>query len=156
MIGYNFPAAQILTEIASSSSSLPLHNIEAGFGYNSLDSQKLFQDPPPFPSLPEVLVNNFSVSSSSSREASISSLPVEENYIAWSGNGGSEFDNILMDFSCGSSHYDLLMSTTGYGFPEKADHEAAPLNPVNFGNYPTLVAAADNKAQGVYQYCHIR
>ncbi|XP_068649312.1 transcription factor RAX1-like [Aristolochia californica] len=148
---YNFSAQ--VPEIASS-----LPPIEAGFNYN-FDSQKLFQDPSPFalsgPSeVSEIssCANNFSISSSS-QEASLSaspSLPVEDNnYIAWCGNAPSEFDNIWMEFGYGS-HYDLL---SGYGFPEKTA-EATP-NPVNFG-YPSLLAKADKKAQGVYQQCHIR
>ncbi|XP_068652793.1 transcription factor RAX1-like [Aristolochia californica] len=151
---YNFSAQ--VTEVASSLSQPP--NEAGGFNYK-LDSKKLFQNSSPF-SLPRPSESSeisscakiFSVSTSS-QEASVSatpSLPVEDNnYIAWSGNAATEFDNILMDFGHGS-HYDLLSE---YGFPEKLA-EATP-NPVNFG-LTSLLATADNKAQGVYQQCHIR
>ncbi|XP_077210966.1 transcription factor MYB87-like [Tasmannia lanceolata] len=97
--------------------------IEMGFQNNS-HSQRFLSEPISFPPPKVIEISDFSPSENSYSVSS--SVPMENNYISWAGNGGGEFEGFLMDFSYGSS-CDLL---NGYGFQERMG-ETAP-NMVNF------------------------
>ncbi|XP_077244276.1 uncharacterized protein LOC143884536 [Tasmannia lanceolata] len=146
--GYDFSAP-----FNQGSTILPKMGV--GLEHNS-NSMTLLHDPIPFP-LPAAALgvsdfspnlNSYSVSSSQAGSASSSSqgvpnsysIPIENNCISWSGNGASEIDAFLMDFSYGSS-YDFL---NGYGFQDKMV-EASP----NLANFPSSKVSGSENLQNV-------
>ncbi|XP_077246217.1 uncharacterized protein LOC143886146 [Tasmannia lanceolata] len=146
--GYDFSAP-----FNQGSTILPKMGV--GLEHNS-NSMTLLHDPIPF-SLPAAALgvsdfspnlNSYSVSSSQAGSTSSSSqgvpnsysIPIENNCISWSGNGASEIDAFLMDFSYGSS-YDFL---NGYGFQDKMV-EASP----NLANFPSTKVSGSENLQNV-------
>ncbi|XP_058067612.1 transcription factor MYB36-like [Magnolia sinica] len=119
--GYSTPA---------NGSSTKLPSMDVGFVCN-MESQRLFSDPNQFPPLGPTEASELGLNTSMS-----SSLPMDNSCMPWSGNGGAEFDSLLMDFGHGS----------GSDFQEKIG-EIAP----NLAFYANLLASCETKPQGLCQ-----
>lgn len=105
----NFHLSSSLSDVTKGEkSSISFPSMDAGLGYNSLESQRLFTDPISF-SLPAFEESSNFRASLSNYDVASSSLSMDNSYNTWPGSEGGEVDGFFMY----GSPYDLL---NDYGF----------------------------------------